>query len=337
MFLARRYENLVYILFVILLLLLSPVIPKWIEFLIIIALIYAIAVLGLIPLSGLGGLISFGNGAFLTLSAYTVGLLIRYLKIDSLILLIIPAILIPVIVAWIFSLLALRARYIFFALITLAFTMLIYTLLLKFYVYTGGTDGLHIPNIALIKDILDLKVRDYILGRASTSYYITVITFAIILFITKRILNSPFALGLAALRDNERRAKDLGINPNTLYLYAFMYSALTASLSGILYAISVGHIDPGLAYWTGPSAKIVFIATLGGFTAPGSIIASFIYILLESYALKYLSYYWQFLMGSILLLILLTSPKGLSALFESLLKQFSKMQSLAHLKRYTQK
>jgi branched-chain amino acid transport system permease protein len=333
MFSPRRYESFIYIFFTLLLLFLPLAVPKWIEFLITIALIYTIAVLGLIPLSGLGGLMSFGNGAFLTLSAYAIGLLIRYLKIDSLALLVIPAILIPIIIAWIFSLLALRTRYIFFALITLAFTMLIYTLLLKFYVYTGGTDGLRIPNIALIKGILDLKVRDPVLGNAYAGYYITVITFVIILFITQRILNSPFALGLAALRDNERRAKDLGINPSILYSYAFVYSALTASLSGILYAISVGHIDPGLAHWTGPSAKIVFIATLGGFTIPGSILAAFIYTVLESYALKYLSYYWQFIVGSVLLLILLTSPKGLLVLLESLPKQILRTQFLTYSKK----
>ncbi len=333
MVLRRGYENLVYAFFVLFLLLFPLMAVSWQEFLVLISLTYAIAALGLIPLSGLGGLVSFGNGAFMALSAYVIGLSIRYLGIDSLAFIFIPAILLPVVTALLFSLLALRTRYVFFALITVAFTMLLYTLLLKFYHYTGGTDGLRIPNIALLKGIIEVKVRERILGDAYTSYYLTVITFAAALFATQRLVNSPLALSLVALRDNERRAKDVGINPYITYSLAFTYSALMAGLSGILYAISVGHIDPGLAYWAGPSAKIVFIAVLGGFTIPGCIIASLLYIMVETYALKYLSYYWQFLMGSVLLLILLTFPRGLPSLFEVTFSQIMRLRFLTRFKK----
>ncbi len=316
----RKYDIYVYTVLILLLLLLPIVAPRWIEFLVIIALVYAIMVLGLIPLSGLGGLITFGNGAFMALSAYTIGLAVRHLGLGSLAPILIPALVIPVITALLISLVVLRTRYVFFALATLAFTMLLYTLLLKLYFYTGGTDGLHIPNLSLLKGVLDLKVRDRVLGDAYTSYYLTVIAFALVLFATQRLVNSPFALSLATLRDNERRAKMIGISPLTTYSLAFAYSALTAGLAGILYALSVGHIDPGLAYWAGPSAKVVFIAVLGGFSIPGCILASFLYIVVETYALKYLSYYWQFIMGSILLIILLTSPKGLLGLPEAFIK-----------------
>jgi branched-chain amino acid transport system permease protein len=316
----RKYDIYAYAVFILLLLLLPIVAPRWIEFLVIIALVYAIMVLGLIPLSGLGGLITFGNGAFMALSAYTIGLAVRHLGLGSLAPILIPALVIPVITALLISLVVLRTRYVFFALATLAFTMLLYTLLLKLYFYTGGTDGLHIPNLSLLKGVLDLKVRDRVLGDAYTSYYLTVIAFALVLFATQRLVNSPFALSLATLRDNERRAKMIGISPLTTYSLAFAYSALTAGLAGILYALSVGHIDPGLAYWAGPSAKVVFIAVLGGFSIPGCVLASFLYIVVETYALKYLSYYWQFMMGSILLIILLTSPKGLLGLPEAFIK-----------------
>jgi branched-chain amino acid transport system permease protein len=281
------------------------------QFILSLALLYAIVVIGLVILIGYSGLISFGQGVFFSIGAYTVGLIIKYFKIESAELLFIIGVINATLASLGIGAVSLKTRKLAFAMITLAFTMIIYIILLKFYYITGGTDGLRIPVIKIL-GFIPFRGKGFI--TINNDYFIIVTIFIIILYLTHRILNSPLSYTLRALMDAEIKAKSLGIRPLKAYLIAFTYSGFLSGIAGVLYAFLNAHIDPSLAYWT-TSSEFVFITILGGISSiSGAVVASIIYVFLKTYLIGYTAYYWQFAIGILLLIIIFIVPKGFSTI-----------------------
>jgi branched-chain amino acid transport system permease protein len=288
-------------------------------------------VIGLVILIGYAGLVSFGQGAFYAIGGYTVGLMIKYYGIQDAGILLILGILTSTMTSLIIGLFCTRTRKLAFAMITLAFSMIIYAILLKLYYITGGTDGLRIPVLKLVGV---LPVRGYGMFM-SNDYFIIITVFIFILYLSERFINSPISYTLRAIKDAEVKAISLGIAPSKAYLIAFTYAGFLTGLAGTLYAFLNAHIDPTMTYWT-TSGEFVFITVLGGVSSiPGAVLASILYLFLKTYLLAYTAYYWQFAVGIILLLIILIAPAGLSGIIyrisagtQSLIKKaLSKSQS----------
>jgi len=278
---------------------LGLLLPGWSRFLLTLALARGLLVLGVVLLMQ-AGLVSFGQGLFFAAGAYAVGFAARDLGIAALT-----------------GPLLARYRGIFFAMLTLAFSMILYGVLVKAYWITGGTDGLRIPP----PTFLGWSPPEEHLG--SGLYLFTLACTAVMVFLIFRYLQSPLGYTVRAIRDNEVRVEYLGLSVSrALYITVLLVGAM-GGLGGALSAMSVGHIDPNLAYWT-TSGEFVFVALLGGtgnVFAP--LVGSIVFEFLRTYAYKYIPYTWQMGLGLIMLAIVGFAPGGLWSLYELITRRMS--------------
>jgi branched-chain amino acid transport system permease protein len=206
------------------------------------------------------------------------------------------------------GLLVARYRAVYFALLNLAFSMVLYGILLKFYAVTGGTDGLGIAEPTL---------AGFRLGGASlrlAMYELTVVLVALLVYCTYRFFMSPTGFTLRAIRDNEVRVEYMGISVWRAVYVSYIIAGGLAAVAGGLIALSVGHITPDLAFWS-QSGEFVFVAILGG---TGSMLAplsgSVLFEFVRNYAFEVSPYTWQMTLGIVLLLIIFFLPGGVWSL-----------------------
>jgi len=288
--------------------------PSWVMFLLTLALAKSVVVLA-IALLLRGGLVSFGHGMFFAAGAYTVGLGMKWFGLQEALVLAALGVLVSAGVAALLGLFIARYRGIFFAMLNMAISMVIYALLLKLYWVTGGTDGLGIrtPTIlGITPDRLNLRL---------VMYYFTLALTAPAFYVVDRFWHSPLGFMLRAVRDNEVRVEYMGSSVGRVIYASYILSGALGGLSGILTGFSVGHIVPELAYWT-TSGEFVFAAILGGAARiPGPLVGSISFEFLKSYAYKYAAYTWQMTLGVAMLLIILFMPTGLWTISELLTRQ----------------
>ena len=276
---------------------------------------YAIALLGFNLLFGYTGLLSFGHAMFLGFGAYGAAVLAGVLGIKSFEAVLFAVILLAALAAVPIGLLCMRHVGIFFGMLTLAFGMLFYSFLFKFYHLTGGDSGMRVPRM----DIIGLEFAHYnkIEFLAGPFYYYCLALLVIAACVMWRIVHSPFGLHLKALRDNPRKAEYLGVHVHQFRLAAFVISAAYGAAGGAILGFRIGLADPELVYWT-QSGQLVFMAVLGGFSNFfGPIIGALAFTLLQD-QLQSLTQYWRFILGAILALIVIGFPGGLAGLADDL-------------------
>jgi len=204
--------------------------------------------------------------------------------------------------AWIIGYLCVRLDEIYFAMLTLAFGMMIHTIIWQWDSLTGGADGLvGIPR----PQFLFFNLSDN-----TPYYYFTLIVVVICAAILWLIINSPFGLTLKSIRENHERVEYLGINMKRYRLISFVISGFFCGVAGALFAPFEKAISPGIAFWT-KSAEPVFMSLLGGmniFFGPVAGAAIFMYLkeIISGY-----TEYWMFPLGAILILIVIFLPGGI--------------------------
>lgn len=286
------------------------VLPGWLLFLLTLALAKGLVVLGVVLLMW-GGLVSFGHGLYFAAGAYTVAFLYKFFGVREAALGLLAAVVLNGVLAGVLGLFLSRYRAIFFGMLSVAFSMILYGFLLKFYFVTGGTDGLRVP----IPSILGFEppVRDI-----RTVYYFLNLGFAFLgLYVAYRLSRSPLGYVIRAVRDNEVRVEYMGASVRRAVYAIYLLSGVLGGLGGALVALNVGHVAPDLAYWT-TSGEFVFVAILGG---SGSVVAPFVaaalFEVVRNYAIKLSPYTWQLGLGLVLLGIIFFYPEGLWGLYES--------------------
>jgi branched-chain amino acid transport system permease protein len=282
---------------------------------------YGVAILGLNLLFGYTGLLSFGHALFFTIGAYTVSYMTARFGILSMEASILVAVAVAVIVASLIGAICVRYIKIYFALLMLAFGMLTYSFLIKFYYLTGGDEGMPVLRPSLLGIALsDLSKMDFLTGWY---YYYSLALLVMATWGMWRIVSSPFGLALKAIRDNPEKAYYLGIDVRRYRWYAFIISAVYASVGGVLVAPVIGHVDPTLTYWT-HSGTLVFMTLLGGFTNfLGPLLGGLVYIFLQD-AIMSLLHYWRFVFGAILAFIVIAAPGGLAGAIELIVKRYGR-------------
>ncbi|MEM4311624.1 MAG: branched-chain amino acid ABC transporter permease [Nitrososphaerales archaeon] len=303
--------NLFFTLILIALLALVPYIaPPFYVYLTLTSLAYIPVVIGFNILFGYTGLLSFGHGLFLALGMYTTAFLMRNYTMENLEVLILASALSAFIVGLGVGYICVKYTRIYFALLTLAFGMVFYTLLIKFTPITGGDEGLRITFKPLLLG-LDFRYLPH-LDFLFQPYYYYVLGIVIILTVLAYIIvSSHFGLSLKAIKENSEKAEALGINIKRFRLYSFVISAIYTSIGGALLAHITSHVTPIFSYWT-TSGEIVFMTLLGGFTNFfGPIIGVFVYTLLRDFIMSTIIY-WRILFGAALLLIIIFVPGGIS-------------------------
>ena len=272
----------------------------------------AIAALGFNLLLGYTGLLSFGHSAYLGAGAYAVAFMMRYLGVSSMELFLLGGIAFSAAIAALFGFVCVRHTRIFFAILTLALSQVLWTLAYKFFWVTGGTDGIRVPfaNVTLLGGLVSFPGADAFPRFVTSYYYYVLVVFAACVALMWLIVHSPFGKTLQAIRDNETRARFLGVRIWRYRWLAFLLSGVFTGLAGTLWVPLNGLVTPDVLYWP-QSGKIVFFAVLGGFrNFFGPIIGAFTFNYLEVYAVA-LTEYWQLTLGIVLIVLVTFLPAGI--------------------------
>lgn len=283
------------------------VFPRWLVSLLNVAMCYGIVVLGMLLLMRTG-LVSFGHGLYYCLGAYAAGLLDQMARKSDMLLMVGAGGLLAAAVAAVLGLLLAKYRDIFFAMLSLAFSMILYGLLVK-SASLGSTDGF---NVAA-RSFAGVRVEGDALRPAV--YALSVVVMALSAFGLHLYLRSHRGRLAGAIRDNELRVEYMGASVrNTVHLN-YVISALLAGTGGALMAVNIGHIDPEMTYWP-QSGEFVFIAILSG---TGSVFAplggALVFEAVRSFAYEYSPNTWQMVLGFTMLLVMIFLPGGLWSLF----------------------
>ncbi|MGH7413531.1 MAG: branched-chain amino acid ABC transporter permease [Candidatus Rokuibacteriota bacterium] len=292
-----------------LLIVLPYVVPPYQTVLLSYGLVFAIAALGYNLLLGYTGLLSFGHSAYFGTGAYAVAFIVKYAKLESMEAFLLGGIVASGVVAALFGLLCVRYTKIFFSILTLALSQVLWSLAFKFFWVTGGSDGLRVPTPTLLGGLV--RVGDDKFEFLSHRYYFYVLgVFVICVAVMWVIVHSPFGKALQAIRDNETRAEFVGVQVWHYRWVAFLISGVFTGLAGALWVPLNGLTTPDILHWTF-SGKMVFFTVLGGFqTFFGPIVGAVIYNYLETYAVGH-TVYWQLVLGIVLVVLVLALPAGI--------------------------
>jgi branched-chain amino acid transport system permease protein len=276
-------------------------------------LIFAIAALGFNLLLGYTGLLSFGHSAYFGTGAYAVAFLVKYLKVTSMEVFLLGGILASALIAALFGFLCVRYTRIFFGILSLALSQVLWSLAFKFFWVTGGTDGLRVPTPRLLSGEVSAvlgKAEDKLTFLSHRYYYYVLVIFCVSAAVMWLIVHSPFGKALQAIRDNETRAEFVGVQVWHYRWLAFLISGVYTGLAGALWVPLNGLTTPDILHWTF-SGKIVFFTVLGGFqTFVGPIVGAVVYNYLETYAVGH-TVYWQLVLGVVLVALVLALPAGI--------------------------
>ena len=284
----------------------APWLPPWLVSLATIAFANALVVLGLIILWR-AGLVPFGQALFYAIGAYAVALLGRYTPVRDVFVVVFVAAICAGFAAYIIGFLLARYREIFFAMLSLAMSMILYGVLVKTETL-GSTDGFHVEAGTLLGyrpagPEWNLAIFWLVLGFSAVLAWLVSLYFRSV----AGSLGNP-------IRDNEIRVEFLGLSVDRLIHMKLVISGILAGIGGALAALAVQHVDPAMSYWT-TSGGFVFVTILAG---AGSVAAAFVgslvFELVRSIAVDLVPGEWQMILGTVLLLTILFLPEGLGSL-----------------------
>jgi branched-chain amino acid transport system permease protein len=274
--------------------------------------IFAIAAISLNLILGYGGMVSFGHAAYLGIGAYAVGVLAHHgvengwlqwgLAIGA-----------SALVALAIGAISVRTSGIYFIMITLAFTQMLYYLGISIEEY-GGDDGLRLAVRSQFPGLVDLN--------DSTAFYYLVLGLLVFsLALVQQLVNSRFGRVIQAARSNEARTRAIGFSPYPYRLAAFVISGALCGLAGALLVNHTAYLTPEFMNWT-RSGELMFMVILGGIaTTAGPLLGAAGLLLLEDLLQGWsllpkeaVRDHWQLYLGVILVLVVLFAKRGLAGL-----------------------
>ncbi|MEJ0069812.1 MAG: branched-chain amino acid ABC transporter permease [Pseudomonadota bacterium] len=243
-------------------------------------------------------MLSFGHAAYFGVGGYAVALLLKS-AVLPLGLALAAAPVAAAGVATVVGFLSVRRTGIYFAMLTFAFQMLLYTIAIKWTGLTGGFDG-----------VTGLHPRGA-LSDPRIYYLLSLAVVAAALFALRRLVGSPFGYVLRALRTNPRRVQYIGVDIRAHQWATFVIAGAGAGLAGGLFAVATGNVFPSWLDWTASATPIV-MAVLGGIHSfLGPVIGAAVYVVLEV-VISGQTEYWPLAMGLIILALVLLLPEGLA-------------------------
>ena len=267
--------------------------------------IFAIAALSLNLILGYGGMMSFGHAAYLGVGAYAVGVLAHH-GIENGYLQWALAIAASALVALVIGAVSIRTSGIYFIMITLAFTQMLYYLGISIEEY-GGDDGMRLAVKSQFPGFIDLD-------NAQSFYYLVLAILVLFLYLGYRLVNSRFGMVIRAARSNDARTRAIGFSPYPYRLAAFVIAGAMCGLAGALLVNHTAFLTPEFMNWT-RSGELMFIVILGGMaTTAGPVLGAFALLLVED-VLSGWTQHWQVILGPLLVLSVLFFKRGLAGLF----------------------
>ena len=266
-----------------------------------------IAIVGLFAtafnlLMGFGGMVSFGHAAYFALGAYAAALLVKRAGVPMLLALPVAP-LVAAAGALLFGFFVVRLTQTYFAMLSLAFGQIVFTVIFKWKAFTGGDDGL-------------LDVWPPLLLKSPVAYYyFALAVVALCVFALHAVVESPFGYALRAIRENPRRARFIGINVRRHQLIAFVISGAFSGVAGALFAFYNGSVFPDFAYFT-KSFEPLVVALLGGVQSfGGPLVGAFGFKILEWAISRQWPIYWPLFLGAVVIAVIVALPQGFVGLF----------------------
>ena len=294
------------IIFLLILFILPFFIPRFYTY--VLALIYVTSLLAmsLNLVVGQGGLFQFHHGVFYGVGAYTVAIILKKTSLPMWTGFVagpIAAAIIGLIIGW----LCVRLTRLYFGMLQISLGSLIWVIVLRWYGFTGGDDG--IPGIPMPAWLSSLK----------HSYYFILIIVIICLMLMYLVLRSPFGNALQAIRDNPERCEAIGINVRRHQLMAIVIATFFAGVAGVLFVVLERSVFSDLLFWV-LSLELFIMCLLGGwFTFAGPILGAAIIVALRTFV-GIFTEYWTLILGIVLILVIFFLPEGVMGYFQKLLK-----------------
>jgi branched-chain amino acid transport system permease protein len=281
--------------------------PKWLTFLVTMAAANGLVSLGIVGLMR-GGVVPFGQGMMLAVGGYTAALVFNQLGITDALGLALAGGLMGALVAAPFAPLLSRYRGIFFAMLTLALSMVTYGLLMKLEIM-GGSDGFNMGRPTLLGQALPDARAGYIL------YLLAIVLATVMALLARVYFDSTRGLVTLAVRENELRVEYLGGSVRQAMTINFILAAFCGGMGGALAVMALGHIEPNFSFWT-TSGEFVFVAILGGWQSVAAVfVASTVLEVVRSFSSAYFPNTWQLALGLFLLFVIRFLPKGIGSLW----------------------
>jgi ABC-type branched-subunit amino acid transport system ATPase component/ABC-type branched-subunit amino acid transport system permease subunit len=271
--------------------------------------VYALAVMGLNILVGWSGLVSFGHGAWFGIGAYAAALLQRHYLPGGMVLPAVGALVIVAVLSAIAGALILRRRGVYFSLLTMAFTAMLFSIAFRWTDLTGGENGL--GNV----------VRWESLTNPNNYYMVVAVVALAVLWVLWRLRRSPVGTVLVAIRENEGRAGFVGYDTTRYKLLAFVLSASITGLAGVLsvYNHRFASADPISIAFSGELLAMVVIGGMRSFLGPA--LGALFYILFREFLSIYTAN-WLLVFGLLFVGFIVFSPDGLVGIGRRLLAPF---------------
>lgn len=284
-----------------------PQLLPWTAVMLTIGLSTAFAVIG-IGILLRAGQVSFGHGMYFAAGAYAVTFMtIKGYGFDAVMLIGVGGVAALALAATV-GLFVVRYRYIFFSMITLAMSMIAFSLLDKLYSLTGGSDGLNVVRPTFLGLPLERSSFEMAL------FYLALTLCLGTAYIVRRYTESPIGAALSAIKSNETRLEYIGVSSRQILYVAYCVSAFLTGVGGALMALITGHVAPEFTYWV-RSGEFVFIAIFGGIGSIwGAVVGSIAFEAVRNTAAMFAADYWQIIVGTTLLLVILFMPRGLAGI-----------------------
>jgi len=259
-------------------------------------------------LLGTTGLVSFGHVAYFGIGSYVCGILMKTYGVPFTLAL--PAAALGAAAfATVAGFFCVRLTKIYFAMLTLAFSQIVWAICFKWNEVTGGDQGL--PDVpypdlgwmSAVPGLEDLRIADQF-------YLVTLVVVTLSLLAMRRIIASPFGRMLTTIRENPERAASIGLNVRAYELAAFVVAGAFAGIAGALFGIFNRGVFSDYVYWP-KSAEVMIMTILGGIEHFwGPVVGAATLVLLNQEVTSYTEY-WPFLLGVILLVLLFAFPGGI--------------------------
>ena len=275
--------------------------------------VFAVAAMGLNVLVGHTGLVSFGHGAWFGLGAYAAALSQRYWFQDTIVLPFLFTLLFVGVAALLSGALILRRRGVYFSLLTLALTAVLFTIAYRWTNFTGGESGLG----GIVRPVMlgaDLNSDRVYYGVAAAIGFLVVI-------LLWRFHRSPVGSVLVAIRENEERARSIGYSSSRYKLLGFAVSALVVGVAGVLSVFNhrFASAEPIAVAFSGELLAMVVIGGLRSFLGPA--LGALFFILFREF-LSIWTPDWLFFFGLLFVGFVMFSPLGLVGVAERVIAPF---------------
>jgi ABC-type branched-subunit amino acid transport system permease subunit len=281
--------------------------PRWLLFLATMAASHGVVTLGIVLLMR-GGVVSFGQGLVFAAGGYGAALVSGNTGVTDVVALTLVGGLAAALVAAPFAPLLSRYRAIFFAMLTLALSMVMYGILVKTEAL-GGSDGFNVARPTLFGATIAAEEANFVL------YLVTVVIVGLLSILARIYFDSTRGMVALAIKENELRVEYLGGSVRRVIAGDFVIAAFLGGVGGALTVLSLGHIEPNFSYWT-TSGEFVFAAILAGHHSVAAVfVAAFALEMVRSFSNLYFPNTWQLALGLFLLVVIRFLPNGVGSLW----------------------